>query len=248
MNNALPVLRPMSMGELLDQAIRLYRKNFFAFMGIIALVYIPISLITLVSTLIAGSAVSQTGLNQGAQGNPFLNPAYLSGLGGTLLSILLSAVFVRCLGTAALTRAIADNYLGKQVGILASYKSVGKSWLKLLGAVVLAGLIYVGVILFLIIPCIGWFTAPGLAVFLISVTLPMIAPVIVIEKTGASASLRRAWDLSRRRFWWLLGYVLILGLLSLVIVTGPAYLIRYLVSLIGGNTGNFVTQLQLQTD
>jgi hypothetical protein len=39
---ALPHLRAMSLPELLDQAIRLYRQNFVKFVGIIAIPYIPL--------------------------------------------------------------------------------------------------------------------------------------------------------------------------------------------------------------
>ena len=51
-NATLPELRPLRMGELLDHAIRLYRKNFFSFIGIISLVYVPISLLPLFSSLL----------------------------------------------------------------------------------------------------------------------------------------------------------------------------------------------------
>ena len=48
----LPQLRPRSVGELLDQAIRLYRQNFLKFIGIVAVVQIPIGLLQLVASLI----------------------------------------------------------------------------------------------------------------------------------------------------------------------------------------------------
>ena len=241
--NTLPVLRPMSMGELLDQAFRLYRKNFFTFVGIIAIVYIPLSVISILSSLKIASVTSATAL----QSNPLLSSSYLSGLGLLLLYFFLNMVFTQGLGTAVLTRAVADNYLGKPAGILSSYKHIGKSWLKLLGAILLAGLIFWAIMVFTIIPCIGTFTGPGLAIFLLSIVLPLVAPVVVIEKTGATASLGRAWELSRRRFWWLVGFVVILSLMSILITIGPGYLARYIVSLIGGNSGNYVARLQLQT-
>lgn len=37
----LSYLRPLSLGQLFDQAIRLYRRNFWKFVGIIAVVQIP---------------------------------------------------------------------------------------------------------------------------------------------------------------------------------------------------------------
>ena len=39
--------------------------------------------------------------------------------------------------------------------------------------------------------------------------------------------MRRAWDLTRRRFWWVVGFVLILALFAQLIVTAPVSLIGY---------------------
>ena len=52
-------LRPLRLGELLDRAIRLYRANFLTFIGIIAVVYVPLMVLqTAASALLNGSMVS----------------------------------------------------------------------------------------------------------------------------------------------------------------------------------------------
>jgi hypothetical protein len=61
--------------------------------------------------------------------------------------------------------------------------------------------------------------------FLGSMVAPLIAPVVVLEKQGGFRALRRAWDLARSRFWWLLGFVLVLLLFAWLVVTGPVYLL-----------------------
>ena len=236
-NAALPELRPLRMGELLDQAIRLYRKNFFNFIGIISLVYVPITLLPVFSSLLMYGSL------QSAQTSPTfsLGSNYWAGIGLSLLSLVLQLILVQGLGTAVLTRAIADNYLGRPTGILEAYKRVGSKWLRLLAAYLLGLLIILAVCLWTIIPCVGWLTGGGLAFFLSLVVLPFVASAIVIEKVGASAGLRRAWDLARRRFWWLLGYMLLLTLFSQLIVTGPSYLVSYLVRVLIGNNGSYLT-------
>ncbi len=236
----------MRMGELLDQSIRLYRKNFFTFIGIIALVYVPVSLLPLLSSYLMYGSLDQVASGSVSTPSQLFNSGYLSGMGLSLFSWLLNAILVQGLGTAALTRAIADNYLGKTSGIFEAYKRVGKSWLSLVGALIIAGLIYIGVIILAIIPCVGWFVGPGLAVYLIIVVIGFIAPAVVIEKTGATVSLRRAWDLGRRRFWWLMGYRALLLLFSLLIVSGPTYLAGYLVRFIAGST-DLIGTLQWQS-
>jgi hypothetical protein len=242
--SSLPALRPMRVGELLDQAIRLYRKNFFTFVGIIALVYIPVSLLPVLSSVLMLDSLNTT---TSSPYGPLADFSYWAGLLLSLFSSFLQVILVQCLGTSALTRAIADNFLGRPVGILDSYKRIGKSWTSVLGAYSLGVLILIGIVIWTIIPCIGWLSGLGLIFFFSACTLPLIAPVIVIEKSGAVAGLQRAWNLARRRFWWLVGYMLLLTLFSLVIVAGPGYLVNYLVTLVAGNTGSYVSTTILAT-
>jgi hypothetical protein len=54
---ALPQLRSRGIGELLDQAVRLYRQNFLKFIGIVALIQIPITFIQVITSLVAFSGV-----------------------------------------------------------------------------------------------------------------------------------------------------------------------------------------------
>ncbi len=242
-NAALPLLRPMRMGELLDQAIRLYRKNFFTFVGITALVEVPVSLLPLLSTLLMYNSLSAYQASQRYS----LDTGYWAGLGLTLFALILQLILIMGLGTAALTRAVADNYLGQPTGVVKAYARVGRSWPRILLALLLVGLLFLGGLVWLVVPCIGWFSGPGLLAFLLWMVLPLIAPAVVIEKAGAIAGLRRAWDLARRRFWWLLGYVLLLWLFSQLVITGPAYLASFLVTLIGGEGVGFLGQEQIQT-
>ena len=49
-------LKPRSVGELLDQAIRLYRANFFKFVAVTAVVQVPMTLLNLVFVAITMSS------------------------------------------------------------------------------------------------------------------------------------------------------------------------------------------------
>jgi hypothetical protein len=61
---------------------------------------------------------------------------------------------------------------------------------------------------------------------------PLVAPVVVLEDIGARASIRRAWELVRGRFWWVLGFVLLLLVFAWVVVGGPSLLTGYLLNLL----------------
>jgi hypothetical protein len=113
----------------------------------------------------------------------------------SLVLILISFVLVQGIGTAALTRAVANSYLGQKTGIMDSYRQIKDSWGSLLGALIVSGLIGIALLIWFIIPCIGWITGPGILSYYGWVIVPLIAPVIVLERHAASGAVRRIWGL-----------------------------------------------------
>lgn len=58
--------------------------------------------------------------------------------------------------------------------------------------------------------------------FLWQVIVPLLAPIVILEERSPTGAWRRAWNLTRRRFWWVLGFALLLYLFNLLVVAGPA--------------------------
>src|SRR5690242_13498790 len=57
--NAAPQLRPMTIGDMFDAAFRLYRQHFVTFIGIVALLQVPMAIIQfVVQFVLGGSAMS----------------------------------------------------------------------------------------------------------------------------------------------------------------------------------------------
>lgn len=224
MENPAPLtLRPLRLGELLDQAIRLYRRNFITFVGIVAMVYVPLMVLQIASTTLMTSSLDTL---TSSPEQIFTNYAYWGGMLSSLVVAFLQFIFVQGIATGALTRAVADNYLGKTTSILGAYRGIGKSWLPLLGALLLVGLLSIVFAFWWIVPCIGWITGLGMLVVLLTAVSPMVAPVVVLEGQGVISSIRRAWSLVRRRFWPVLGYVFVLYIFSMLIVTGPGLIMN----------------------
>lgn len=214
-------LQPRGIGELLDQAVRLYRRNFFTFIGIIAIVQIPI---TLLSILFSWLTMSST-FNDASSEMQMLQMG--GGLGGTLITGIAGFV-LNGIATAALTRAIADNYLGERTGFMEAYRKVGKDWPRVLVALLLCGLISILLVIWFVIPCVGWFTGIGMLMTFGIVTL--FTPIIVIlEHKDASDAVRRGWDLCRRRFWNTVGFYFLLSIFAQIITVIPAVLVGMLV-------------------
>lgn len=227
-------LQPLGMGQLLDRAIRLYRRNFLKFIGIVAIAQLPVILLTV------GTSIFSVG--SGELFDPTRDPTDISALfgpavGATFLVGLLGVVLTQ-VATAALTRAVADNYLGQPVNMMEAYRKIGRSWVALVGALLLALLLYLLLVIWFLVPCIGWFTGGGMILYLFLVIIPLIAPVIVLEKQPAVKAIGRAWQLVRRRFWWVLGFMLLLTLFAQLLVAGPSFLIAALVQGAAGSAIN----------
>ncbi|MFZ6031324.1 MAG: hypothetical protein ACOYYS_26745 [Chloroflexota bacterium] len=221
LGSTIPTLRPLSVGEIFDQAIRLYRRHFITFVGIIALVQIPYTIFQAVISATSGLQVAEgIGGPPGSMDYGTLFSAQML----SYLAALVQLILVEGIGTAALTRAIADTYLGRPVSIVEAYKSMGRSWVGLVGALLLVGLIGLGFLIWTIIPCVGWLTGIGMMVFLGLAVRPLVTIVYVVEKKGAVKSFRRAWDLAKRRFWWLIGFTLLLSLFATLVIYGPTTL------------------------
>jgi hypothetical protein len=238
----LPVLRPLRLGELLDQAIRLYRQNFVTFIGIVALVYVPLMVLQTAATTLTTTSMTAISEYRTPQ-QLFTNYAYWAGVLSSLVIVFLQVIFVQGIATGALTRAVADNYFGRKTSILDAYRGIGRSWIPLIGALLLIGLL--GIVLFvwwIVVPCLGWFTGLGMLAFLGAAISPMVAPVVVLEGQGAIASVQRAWFLVRRRFWPVLGTIFVLYLFNLLIVNGPTAIVNAILVSITPSLGGTMTE------
>ena len=158
-------LQPLSMGELFDRAIRLYRKNFFKFVGIVAVMQIPLAGIEVIANLDAYDRSyllfpSPAELTEGIGPESMIGPDYFSGV---LVNMLLTAAYL----------------------------------------VLISGMV-----------------------------LPLIAPIVVLERQSGSQAIRRAWDLVRNRFWWVAGFMVLLYLFNWVVVGGPSLLASFAINLV----------------
>jgi hypothetical protein len=106
------------------------------------------------------------------------------------------------------------------------------------------------VVLVSIIPCLGGL-AMLVGLFLIGVSavvvFSLLPPVVVLERAGAIDSLKRAWALSKLRFWWIFGYLFLLGILTGLITFGPSLLIGFLIPFVIGSTNVLIQSIIQQS-
>jgi hypothetical protein len=175
-------LRPLEIGDLLDETFRMYRRHFFLFAGLSVILSIPSAALTGFSyyTLFRGVLL---------QPNPS-QPDF-----GALASVLL-AYGVGLLITVALlpflygavTYAACEAALGHPVTLSGVFAGVLQRYFPLLGYCLVIGLMLV---VFCLIPLWIW----------IWVSWAVVMPVMFIEKVGLGAAMGRSWRLVEGRWW-----------------------------------------------
>jgi hypothetical protein len=163
-------LRPLSLGQLLDQTFNIYRTNFVLFIGISA---IP-NLAWLALQLGFGGVIR---FDQKEVG--------IITLIGGLFSLVVSA-FVSALVTAATTLGVSDIYLDRPTAIMSCFSRVARKAPRVVFVSFIVGLIVGLGILLCIIPGVYWAGVYGLAV-----------PAAVLEDITGSQAISRSKDLTR---------------------------------------------------
>ena len=190
-------LRPLEIGDLLDETFRMYRRHFVLFAGISAIVSIPVAALYgyLYYSLFIGLA-EQAGTGQ---------PLELSNT--TLVGIVVVTVIALVLvpfNYGAVTYAVCESAQGNPVTAGGVLRGVLRKYFQILGyglVVVLMGL------LFCLLPLWIWIWVMWVAVL----------PVMFVENTGLVAAMSRSWRLVEGR-WWRTFLILILIFILVYVV------------------------------
>lgn len=187
-------LMPMDFGDVLDFSIRLYLKHAPTFIAIYAIVMLPMQGILIVARLpllqMAGTAAES------------LTPEQAMSLLTASLASLMLALVVFLIGQpivlGAVTRAVADAYLGQRPGLRRAYSQVAKRFWPLIGAVLFRGLVV----------CVGLVCCllPGIW---LQIALLVVPAAVVVEGVGASEALRRSYGLVAGHWWKCFGVIVI---------------------------------------
>lgn len=213
----IPHLRPLTAGQILDRGIRLYRHHFGVFVAIAAVLQIPVVLMQGLGT---GLALSDSFM--------LVQLSSFFSLGASFLS-----VFVTVVGSGVMAWMITASWSGQKIGFAAAFQPL----LSRIGDLVVTMIIIFTALIALLVWTIvgiivGWCTGPGMIWYFMAALMPLTGPIFMLEKRAGFDVLRRAWDLSRRRFWQVLGFVIVLTLFIFAITIGPTLLITYLVSFV----------------
>jgi hypothetical protein len=207
-------LLPRGVGEVVDTAIGLYRRNWRLLAGTAAAVVVPVQVLRAFLNRNYFSQVSDM-VRSLQKGLPASSPSTGVGSLGGLLSVLVLPFL-----TVALATAAASCYMGSPI-------TPGKAWrraMRRFWAVLSLGLLRVliiGIGLFL-------FMVPGIFLYI----RLLVAPVaLVVEDAGPVLALERSWRLTRGNWWRMCGVEVLKGVVAwfgYVLIETPTVLLGFL--------------------
>ncbi len=205
-----PRLKPRTVTEILDGSFRLYRENFFTFLGIMAVAYVPVIvlLVFLMGTVMAGVAgAAATPIDSGDQAAVVqaMTERLLPILGFYFFTIFLYMLAIQ-LATGALTRAVGARYLNEPASIGRAYGHVFRMFFKYLGTILLSGLVVGLGFMFCIVPGI-----------IFAIWFAFTSSVCVLEGMGGVNAMGRSRELARGNAWRIIGLWLLTILANLVL-------------------------------
>jgi hypothetical protein len=182
-------LRPLEIGDLLDETFRMYRRHFVLFAGLSVILSIPTAALSGYSYFaLFNGFLRQTSPGQFASSSQPPNLAFLEtllvtyGIGALINLALVPFIY------GAVTYAACESALGRPVTASGVLMGVLRRYFALLGYWVLIGLM---LILFCLIPLWIW----------IWVGWAVVMPVMFVENVGIGAAMGRSWRLIEGRWW-----------------------------------------------
>jgi hypothetical protein len=215
-------VRPLALGDILNGAVAGIRRNPGATIGIAAIVVGSVAVADTFLSLAVSHSLSSAAdaLSSGTARTADLSSFFSSA--GVLFGV---SLFLSLAASIVLTGLIPRPVLGLDVSIGQAWRLARPRLGAILGLALLVVVIYLslwagyGLILAALIAghLDGLAAAFGILAFLaVAVTEVMLwtrfslaAPVVVLERLGPRAALRRSWQLVDRSFWRVLGILLL---------------------------------------
>jgi hypothetical protein len=195
------ILPSRGLGEILSAAFDIYMKNWSQLITIVAIVVVPLEVISFLLVRVALAAKTHDVVVLGRTVQVLEPRAFAVVLLGILIAAAIGVIITSIL-QAALLRGAAQATIGDPVDVRASYQWGLKRFGSVLLVSILVGLSVAVGLIFLIIPGIIL-----LVMFAVSV------PAVVVEGVRGTEAMRRSWSLVKGHFWHVLGVVLVAAII-----------------------------------
>ena len=195
-----PGLRPLSFGEILDVALKIFGRHWRTLVACVLVPTVPLQILSVLVVL--SIAPEQFDLDGETAAAP-------EGTGTEIAAVLvvqLLSALASLLAWAACFKAVADGYLGRDPSVGRSLRFGLPKILRLLGLAIVTGIM-------ILIGIFGLFIG---ALFVAA--LVILSPAaLLFERIGVFSAIGRSFELVRGRYWAIVLLVVVIFLAFLVI-------------------------------
>ncbi|HEY0832117.1 MAG TPA: hypothetical protein VGE99_13320 [Candidatus Dormibacteraeota bacterium] len=179
-------LRPLEVGDLLDETFRMYRRHFVLFAGISVLLSIPSAALFGLALGSFTSVLQQT--NGTLSDTSFLAPLLAAFAAGLAVNLLVLPFTM-----GAVMYATCESAMGRPVTAGGVFFGVLRRYFPLLGYWMLFLVMFYVALVLCVIPVVLWTW--------IFVLWIVATPAMFVENIGLGAAMGRSWRLVERRWW-----------------------------------------------
>ncbi len=228
-------LRPMGVGDILDETFQLYRANFGLFVATVAVVQVISAVLTIVLGVIfvASTLGSLTSFAQTYSTDPNAALNEFGSIAGGLITygllIFLISTILTALQNAALAVSISNRYLGRTTSVGEAYRvsfarlgSLVAAQLWIIVRAILAVIAY-----FIILAIVAGVLGPRLSALLgivsglffiyFGISWALTTQVVMLDNMGGFAATGRSRSLVRGYWWKSFGVILVTVVLVWII-------------------------------
>lgn len=230
------VFRARTVAELFDQTIRSYRHRFKQYFIVAAVGLLPGMLLS-AAALAVQSYITIQIFPELRNADPTNVGSFSTySMANSLASVMqnLASLLEMALSFGLVVPLVNIVFLadlqGEAIGLREALRRFkGVAWNLVAVFAVLFG-VYLAAIIWLIVPCVGWFTGlPMLVAF--GTVAPMTVTIAMVEGRQAWAAVKRAWLLVRQRLWATVGALWLIGLFEQAVMVGPLAVLAMIVLL-----------------
>jgi hypothetical protein len=257
-------LRPLNLGEMLDEGLALYRANAKLFLSVVLVPAILTGIIWSICNLAFINSIAAFGT--GSKGPTEQQMFQFFGTFVVVTFVAAPIIFLLwAYQQTGLTVAVADRYLNNPATGASVRKRLHAVFGRVIGAYLLLGLIFgalvAGISFTATLAAAGVAAAnPALSVIpallgccfivpcvmILLVFSSFLGPAIVVEDLGVSAALARCWKLTMSDFWRALGIVFVVSIVSGILSMIVQAAIQLPFSLFG--MASFFSDAPIKTD
>jgi hypothetical protein len=218
-------LRPLDIGDVLDETFRMYRRQFVPLVTTMAIVVVPASVLSLIVTLATGFSSATISRSIEQRGDP----TTLVVAGGLLGVVGIVAGILHVAAVGAATLITSGAVLGQPISVGDAYRQSFRRF----GSLLLAGIATGLPIGLLVLTCIGIPVA-----FFVGLGWSATFPAIMLEGRGATEGMGRSWGLVRGHRWRLLVCWVLIFVIFYLLVSVPSGLFGFIAGIVAVASGN----------